>query len=61
MNQLKVRAELSVEIAKIIDENKDKPSWYIAEKIIQMCLMDELDKVKAHYERLFFTDLSNKH
>lgn len=52
--------DLVHKIAVIVDDFHEKPSWYIAEKIIQLCFLDELEKIKDNYERLFYTDISNK-
>jgi hypothetical protein len=54
------RQELADSIATVLDDYHDKPSWYVAQKIIQLCFLDELEKIKGHYERLFYTDTSNK-
>ena len=53
--------DLSLEVAKIIEDHEDRPTWYVAEKIVKVCLRKVLDRVKSRYERLFYTpdDRSN--
>lgn len=51
---------LAVKIARIIADHNEQPTWYIAEKIIQLCLRDEFNKLKSRYERLFYTSTDNK-
>jgi hypothetical protein len=54
------RASIIQRIIKILKELK-KPDWFVAEKIAKEILEPEIQEVQDQYERLFFTNDSDKH
>lgn len=58
------RANLVQKIINVIKEQLklSRPSWFLAERIVNDVLEPEIQEVKNHYERLFYSsDDSNKH
>ena len=52
--------DIAALVADVLIETDGMPIFYIADKIVSEVLSKELQKVRDHYERLFYTDTSTK-
>lgn len=56
----KLKFDTIQKIIKVLDDNKDFPAFYKAQRIVTEVLEKIIDEQRDVYERLFYTDTDTK-